>query len=102
MNSLTRALAVVLLIYDSAACAQSGGRDKIGQKPLSEMSADDRYKEQDGGLYGGGKNAPPEEHRTSATAALAKIKPLDAAGGPAENGTIGFVSISMSNATQEF
>jgi hypothetical protein len=35
-------------------------------------------------------------------AALAKIEPLDAAGRPAVNGTIGFVSISMSNATQEF
>jgi hypothetical protein len=66
------------------------------------MSADDRYKEQDGGLYGSGKNEPPEEHRRSAAAAIAKIEPLNATGRPAENGTVGFVSISMSNATQEF
>jgi hypothetical protein len=79
-----------------------GGTERIGRKPLTEMSADDLYKEQDGGLYGGGKNEPPRVHRKAALAELAKIEPLDAAGHPAESGTIGFVSISMSNATQEF
>jgi hypothetical protein len=102
MKMLPRAIAAILLLCGSAVCAQPRGRDKINEKPLTEMSADDRYKGQDGGLYGGGKNEPPEEHRTAATAALATIKPLDAAGEPAENGMIGFVSISMSNATQEF
>jgi hypothetical protein len=72
------------------------------QKPLTEMSADDRYKEQDGGLYGGGKNEPPVQHRKAAITAISKIEPLDEVGRPAENGTIAFVSISMSNATQEF
>ncbi len=81
---------------------KKGGTDKIGQKPLTEMTAEDRYKEQDGGLYGGGRNEPPAEHRAAAQAALARIEPLDAAGKPAADGTIGFVSISMSNATQEF
>jgi hypothetical protein len=80
----------------------TGGKDSIGQKPLTEMSADDRYKGQDGGLYGGGKNEPPERHRKAALSALAAIEPRDAKGRPSENGTIGFVSISMSNATQEF
>jgi hypothetical protein len=109
MKTLICALAWILVVCGSAAWAQSGrdspptgGKDKIGQKPLTEMSAADWYKDQDGGLYGGGKNEPPEEHRLSVMAALAKIEPLDAAGRPAENGTIGFVSISMSNATQEF
>jgi hypothetical protein len=80
----------------------AGGKDSMGFKPLMEMSADDRYQGQDGGLYGGGKNEPPKEHRQAALAAIEKIKPLDADGRPAENGTIGFISISMSNATQEF
>jgi hypothetical protein len=80
----------------------AGGKESIGQKPLTEMTADDRYKEQDGGLYGGGRNEPPKEHRQAAEAALALIQPLDAAGKSAAEGTIGFVSISMSNATQEF
>src|SRR6185295_14624782 len=54
---------------------QSGsGKESIGQKPLTEMSAADRYKGQDGGLYGGGKNEPPAEHRRAAMAALEKIE----------------------------
>lgn len=77
-------------------------REQTGFKPLTEMSADDKYKDQDGGLYGGGKNSPPAEHQKAAEAALAKIQPLNKEGKPADNGTIGFISISMSNATQEF
>jgi hypothetical protein len=70
--------------------------------PLTEMGANDRYEGQDGGLYGGGRNTPPDTHRKTAEAELAKIRPLSAEGEPDENGVIGFVSISMSNATQEF
>ena len=77
-------------------------RASIGQKPLSEMSADDRYKNEDGGLYGGGSNSPPDAHRRAAEAELARIQPLNAEGRPAADGRIVFVSISMSNATQEF
>jgi hypothetical protein len=73
-----------------------------GLKPLNEMTASDRYKGEDGGLYGGGKNDPPEAHVKAARAATAKIEPLDATGKPAKDGTIALVSISMSNATQEF
>ena len=76
--------------------------EKTGLKPLTEMSAEDRYLEQDGGLYGKGQNQPPKEHRQAAERELAKIQPLDAAGGPAADGRIVLVSISMSNATQEF
>lgn len=77
-------------------------RDSTGQKPLTEMTADDRYKGEDGGLYGGGQNTPPEAHRQAAQTALAQIKPLDSTGKRDAGGKIVFVSISMSNATQEF
>lgn len=63
-------------------------------KPLCDMTADDRYEGEDGGLYSGGNNTPPEALAKSAAAALAQIKPID--------GKIAFVSISMSNATMEF
>jgi hypothetical protein len=76
--------------------------EKTGFKPLTEMTADDRYKEQDGGLYGAGRNTPPDAHRKQAESELAQIQPLDAAGKPAKDGKIVLVSISMSNATQEF
>lgn len=63
-------------------------------RPLTDMSAEDRYEGEDGGLYGGGKNSPPEPLAKAATAALQHIKPID--------GKIVLVSISMSNATMEF
>lgn len=63
-------------------------------KPLCDMTADERYEGEDGGLYGGGKNTPPESLVKSAEAALAQINPIE--------GKIAFVSISMSNATMEF
>jgi hypothetical protein len=77
-------------------------REKVGLTPLTEMTASDRYLGEDGGLYGKGQNVPPPEHRKAAEAELAKIQPLNADGKPAKDGKIVFVSISMSNATQEF
>jgi hypothetical protein len=66
------------------------------------MTADDRYKGEDGGLYGNGRNRPPDAHRKAALAALAAVRPLDADGRAAAGGKVVLVSISMSNATQEF
>ena len=77
-------------------------RETVGFKPLTEMSATDLYKGQDGGLYGGGLNVPPAQHASAAEKALARIEPLDAQGNPAADGKVVFISISMSNATQEF
>lgn len=33
----------------------------VGLKPLTEMAAADTYLGEDGGLYGGGQNQPPEK-----------------------------------------
>lgn len=77
-------------------------KQTTGLKPLTEMTADDKHEGQDGGLYGKGRNEPPEDHRQAAESELAKIEPLDSAGKPAQDGKIVFLSISMSNATQEF
>ena len=79
-----------------------GGKPSVGLKPLTEMTAEDRYKGEDGGLYGGGRNEPPEAHREAAEKQTRRIVPLDADGKPAQDGRIGLVSISMSNATMEF
>jgi hypothetical protein len=70
--------------------------------PLSDMGAQDRYEGEEGGLYGKGLNIPPTPLGESAATALGKIEPLDPEGKPATDGTIVLVSISMSNATQEF
>jgi hypothetical protein len=69
-------------------------RETTGLKPLDQMTADDRYQGEDGGLYGGGKNVPPDALRLRAEEELAKVAPID--------GRIVLLSISMSNATQEF
>jgi len=74
----------------------------VGLKPLSDMSAEDRYKGQDGGLYGGGRNEPPEKHLKAALQQAKLIRPLDAEGKASEDGKVVFVSIGMSNTTQEF
>jgi hypothetical protein len=80
----------------------STGQSTVGFRPLTEMTASDQYKGEEGGLYGSGQNEPPETHRQAAARETAKIAPLDASGKPSGDGTIVLVSISMSNATQEF
>jgi len=70
--------------------------------PLTDFGPGERYEGEAGGLYGGGTNILPESHRKLGEVELAQINPRDRTGEPAEDGIIGFVSISMSNATQEF
>ena len=79
-----------------------GGKPSFGLKPLTEMTAEDRYNGEDGGLYGGGRNEPPAAHQEAAKKQTERIVPLDADGNPSKDGKIGLVSLSMSNATQEY
>jgi len=74
----------------------------VGLKPLSDMTGEDHYKGQDGGLYGGGKNEPPEKHLQAAMRQAKLVQPLDAQGKPSEDGRIVLISVGMSNTTQEF
>ena len=74
----------------------------IGLTPLTDMTAKDRYKGQDGGLYGNGKNEPPEKYLQDALQQANAIQPLDAEGKPADDGKIVLISVGMSNTTQEF
>jgi hypothetical protein len=90
---------------DPRARAQTGAAQRPAPAslvPLCDLGADGRYEGEDGGLYGGGRNAPPEALREAALAALAEIRPLDREGLTDDEGLVGLVSISMSNATQEF
>jgi hypothetical protein len=73
-----------------------------GLKPVTDMTAEDRYKGQDGGLYGGGKNEPPEKHLQAAMQQAKLIRPLDADGKSSDDGKIVLISVGMSNTTQEF
>ena len=69
--------------------------------PLTELGTA-KYKGEDGGLYGGGKNEPPKVHLEAALKESAKIQPLDADGKPAKDGKIVLLSIGMSNTTMEY
>jgi hypothetical protein len=74
----------------------------LGLKPLPDMTAEDRYKGEDGGLYSGGRNQPPDKHLQAALELAKLIRPLDRDGNPAHNGRIVLISVGMSNTTQEF
>ncbi len=63
-------------------------QDTSHLKPLTEMTADDRYKGEDRGLYGNGNNVPPDSHRKAAEAEFSRIRPLDTDGHPAANGKV--------------
>ena len=77
-------------------------KQTTGLVPLTEMTGADRYKGQDGGLYGQGQNVPPAAHAAAGRRELGQIRPLDAEGKPAADGKIVLMSIGMSNTTQEF
>ena len=74
--------AVVFLGGSFAHAQEEGGQtpDEAAPSlvPLTEMTAQDEYKGEDGGLYGGGKNEPPEAHQVASQEEPAKITPLDA------------------------
>jgi len=76
--------------------------ETTGLIPLTEMKKDALYKGQSGGLYGKGRNTPPDSHYAAAQKELAKIQPLDAQGRPSKTGKIVLISLGMSNTTQEF
>ncbi len=70
--------------------------------PLTDMGPGDRYKGEDGGLYGGGRNDPPRSHLEAALGVSACIRPLGLDGSPSPKGLIGFLSIGFSNTSREF
>ena len=79
-----------------------GGKSTVGFKPLTEMTAEDRYLEQVGGLYGAGLNEPPASQLAMAMVAAQQVQPRAADGTLAADGVIGLLSVGMSNTTQEF
>jgi hypothetical protein len=79
----------------------TGGKESVSLTPLTELGTA-KYKGEDGGLYGGGRNEPPTGHAAAAKRELAKIRLLDAEGKPAADGKVVLLSVGMSNTTQEF
>ena len=69
--------------------------------PLDQLGTG-TYKGERGGLYGDGRNDPPAAHLAAALRESANIFPRNADGRAATTGKIGFLSVGMSNTTQEF
>jgi hypothetical protein len=72
----------------------------VGWKPLTDLVGG-AYRGVPGGLYCD-SNARPAEHDAKGLAVAKAIEPLDAQGQPSPNGKYAFISIGMSNTTQEF
>jgi hypothetical protein len=85
----------------SLACLVSPAGAAAGLTPLNELGPG-TYLGVQGGLYPGGANVPPPGHFDAAFAEAHEVVPRDAAGNPSSDGLIGWVSIGMSNTTQEF
>jgi hypothetical protein len=76
-------------------------RTSVGLTPLTDLGRR-RYAGYQGGLYPGGKNAPPHAYLRAGLAAAARVRPLAANGAPSPSGRIVLLSIGMSNAYLEF
>lgn len=94
-------LALLLAATPSARAANCAGTS-TGMIPVTDLGAG-FYKGVQGGLYPGGSNVRPAAHEAAGVAIANAIGPLDTLGQPdAANGRVVFVSIGMSNCTQEF
>lgn len=69
--------------------------------PLTDLGPE-RYQGFEGGLYPEGRNNRPAEHEAAGVALAGQIRPLDAAGRPADDGTIVLLGIGFSNTVQAF
>jgi hypothetical protein len=67
-------------------------RDFTGLVPLPDL-AGKQYQGEEGGLYPGGRNSPPDRHLAEGIRLAKSIAPID--------GRIVFLTIGMSNTTQE-
>lgn len=67
--------------------------------PIPDLKTN--YHGEDGGLYGGGRNDPPEAHRAAYLKASAQVRPLDATGQPARDGRIVLLTLGFSNTSIE-
>lgn len=95
-----RALALLLLV--PVARAQNCANTSVpGLVPLNDLGTGSYFGFQ-GGLYPGGSNVRPIAHTVGGFAQATQVVPRDAAGNPDPTGKIVFLSIGMSNCTQEF
>lgn len=74
----------------------------VGLTPINDLGAGLYLGQFQGGLYPGGSNNVPAAHAQQGLARAANIQPLNGTGNPDPNGKYVFLSVGMSNTTQEF
>jgi hypothetical protein len=100
LRLLAFALGILAACSDEPTGATQCGADTV-RVALTDLGGC-HYRGYAGGLYPNGSNAPPAAHRAEGLRRAALVRPLDVNGNPASNGRIVFLSIGMSNGTQEF
>ena len=104
---MLRRVLLVLALLLAVACAAAPARaancagTSTGRVPLTDLGAG-LYLGAQGGLYPGGANQRPAAHNAAGVAIANATVPLDTLGQPDPNGRVVFISIGMSNCTQEF
>lgn len=93
-------VALALTLPDAARASNCNGW-QTGLIPLTALGAG-TYQGYPGGLYPGTSNTRPPAHAAAGISIANAIAPLDTFGNRDPNGRIVFISIGMSNATQEF
>jgi len=95
----------VLLVLSVPAAAQEEAIDcsltSTGLVPIPDLGTES-YQGEQGGLYPGGSNQIPEDHQALGLWRAAQIVPRNSAGEPDPDGTIGLLSIGVSNTRIEF
>ena len=92
---------LVLALAPGAARASNCNGWQTGLVPITALGAG-TYQGYPGGLYPGGSNQRPPAYEEAGLVIANAIAPLDTFGNPDANGRVVFISIGMSNATQEF
>ncbi len=94
-------LFVVTMLLAPTSWARDCTGTSTGMIPLIDLGSG-IYQGFDGGLYAGGSNLRPPAHDAAGIAIAHSIEPLDTLGNVHPNGRVVFISIGMSNCTQEF
>ena len=75
---------------------------RAGNVPIDDLGSGSYLGQYQGGLYPGGSNEAPTGHAVGGLERSDQVQPLDTFGDPDAGGRYVFLSIGMSNTTQEF
>ena len=103
MRRLTQTVCVFVVVALAAGQALASDCTNVstGLIPLMDLGTG-TYKGMVGGLYGAGRNTPPDTHLENGLRAATRVVPRTPRGTPSADGRVVLISIGMSNTTQEF